>query len=356
MWYEKLSCFLKNLKYCQSTYDHSVLLKNSGNHFTIVLIYVDDLIIGGNDMTEINALKILLDKKFHIKDLSKLRYFLGLEIARSKTGIFLNQRKYALDLIDSCGLLARKLVDSPKVKDFLKSAEKSELLPDPSSYRRLIGRLIYLTTTRPDITYAVQQLSQKMHEPRRGHYQVAIHVIHYIKNNPGQGLLYRKDSSLHLKAYTDADWATCPITRRSITGFCIFLGHSLISWKCKKQNTVSRSSSEAEYRAMASIVCELQWLTYLLQDMQIHSITPTLMFCDNDSARYVAQNVIFHERTKHIEIGCHVVREKLQQGLMHLLPINTTQQITDIFTKALEPKQFQELLCKLGVHNIYSPP
>jgi hypothetical protein len=186
-----------------------------------------------------------------------LRYFLGLEIARSKDGIFLNQRKYTLDLINSCGLLAGKLVQSPMVKDSLKTAKDTLVFSEPERYRRLIGKMIYLTTTRPDIQYAVNQLSQHMSKPHQGHYQAAIRILHYLKNDPGQGLLYKRNSDLRLKAYSDADWATCPVTRRSITGYCIFLGNSLVSWKCKKQNTVSRSSSEAEYRALASTVCEI---------------------------------------------------------------------------------------------------
>jgi hypothetical protein len=118
---------------------------------------------------------------------------------------------------------------------------------------------------------------------------------------------------------------------------------------------VSRSSSEAEYRALASTICEIQWLTYLLKDLRIKFTNPALLFCDNDSARHIAQNVVFHERTKHIEIDCHMVRERLQKGLMDLLPINTKEQLADIFTKALEPKDFQHLLSKLGVCDIYSP-
>jgi hypothetical protein len=273
MWFEKLSSFLLNLRYKQSKNDRSLFIKKRSVLITVILVYVDDLIIGGNNLTEIIALKRVLDAKFKIKDLGELKYFLGLEIARSKKGIFLNQRKYALDLIDSSGLLAGKPVQSPMVKDCMKSSEQTDYYSDPERYRRLIGRMLYLTTTRPDITYVVQQLSQQMHKPREGHYNAALRIIHYLKGNPGQGLLYPNNSELKLKAYSYADWATCAKTRRSTTGYCVFLGNSLISWRCKKQSTISRSSFEAEYIALANTVCELQWLTYLLRDFKIKFVS-----------------------------------------------------------------------------------
>jgi hypothetical protein len=312
MWFEKLSTFLKNLHYKPSHHDHSLFIKHYGSLFIIVLIYVDDLILAGNNTVEITALKRLLDKKIKIKDFGPLHYFLGLEISRSKEGIFLNQRKYMLDLINSCDLLAGKLVQSPMIKDSLKNATETELFPEPERYRRLIGKIIYLTTTTLEIEYAVNQLSKHMHKPHQAHYHATIKIIHYMKNDPGQGLLYRNNSKLCIKAYSDADWATCPITRHSVTGYCVFLGDSLISWKCKKQSTVSRSSFEAEYRALSSTVCEIQCLTYLLKDFRVPFTSHALLFCDNESARHIVQNSVFHERTKHIEIDYHVVCERLQ--------------------------------------------
>lgn len=149
------------------------------------------------------------------------------------------------------------------------SISVDELLTDVDSYRRLVGCLIYLTITRPDICYIVQYLSQFMHSPKQSHWHAALRVVRYIKGSPGLGLLLPSCSDLDLFAYCDADWTTCPMTRRPLTGYCIKLGRSLISWYCKKQNTVSRSFAEAEYRAMATITCEIVWLVGLLQDMGV---------------------------------------------------------------------------------------
>ncbi|XP_020223438.1 uncharacterized protein LOC109805679 [Cajanus cajan] len=223
-----------------------------------------------------------------------------------------------------------------------------------SSYRRLVGRLIYLTNTRPDISHAVQQLSQYMASPTTAHSQAAFRVLRYLKGSPGSGVFLSATGNLQLKAFSDSDWVGCSDSRRSITGFSIYLGDSLISWRSKKQYTVSRSSSEAEYRALASTTCELQWLTYLLQDIHVPFVQPAILYCDNQSAIQIASNQVFHERTKHIEIDCHIVREKVNNGLLKILPISSSMQLADIFTKALSPSIFQGFCSKLGMMNIHS--
>lgn len=150
-----------------------------------------------------------------------------------------------------------------------------------------------------------------MHHPRKPHLEAALRVLRFIKGTPGQGLLFPTINNLTLKAFCDSDWAGCPTTRRSITGYCVFLGNSLISWKSKKQPNVARSSTEAEYRAMAATCLELTWLRYILHDLRVIQNGPTPLHCDNQAALHIAANPIFHECTKHIEIDCHIVREKL---------------------------------------------
>eukprot|EP00257_Ricinus_communis_P018410 XP_015577124.1 uncharacterized protein LOC107261550 [Ricinus communis] len=259
----------------------------------MVLIYVDDMVITGNDADAIHNLKKLLHQQFQIKDLGILKYFLRLEVARSKTGAQPSKFPMEMNL---------KLTN-----------HEGDILHDPARYRRLVGRLIYLTITRPDITYSVNILSQFIHAPRKTHWDAALQVIKYLKGSPGLGLLFPSNNSLTLKAYCDANWANCPMTGRSTTGYCVFLGSSLISWKAKKQKTVSRSSSEAEYRSMAAATCELTWLKFLFNDMQV-SVGPAMLLCNNQAALHIAANSVYHERTKHIELDCHVVREKVQAG------------------------------------------
>ncbi|XP_014499247.1 uncharacterized protein LOC106760308 [Vigna radiata var. radiata] len=198
-------------------------------------------------------------------------------------------------------------------------------LRDPSSYRRLIGKLLYLANIRPDLCFSIDLLSQFMQSPTDYHYRVVQHVLRYMKSKPSEGLFFSSDSPIHLKAFNDSDWETCPNTRRSTTGFCAFLRSSLVSWKSKKQKTVSRSSTEAKYRALAATTCEIQWIKYLLDDLEVLEAGTPALYCDNKSARHIAHNKSFHERAKHIKLDCHVVREKVQANLLHLLPIRSDE-------------------------------
>ncbi|KAK3014383.1 hypothetical protein RJ639_009157 [Escallonia herrerae] len=335
--------------------DHTLFTYRKGDVFLSVLVYVDDLILAGNNSTACSSFKKYLNDCFKLKDLGPLKYFLGIEAARGPRGLFLSQRKYALDILFESGLSASKPAAFPMEQNHGLALAGGPLLSDPGPYRRLIGRLVYLTITRPDICYVVHVLSQFMQSPRSQHWDATLRVLRYLKAAPGQGLFLPADSPLHIYAFCDSDWASCPLTRRSVTGYFVSLRNSLISWRTKKQPTVSRSSAEAEYRSMAVTTCELTWLKSFLLSLGVHHDRPIRLFCDNQAALHIASNPVFHERTKHIEIDCHYVREQLLAGNISTAHVRTTQQVTDIFTKALGRHQFHYLCGKLGIRNLFAP-
>jgi len=181
-------------------------------------------------------------------------------------------------------------------------------------------------------------------------------VLKYLKGCPGSGIFFPRDSDLHIQGFSDADWARCKDNIRFISGQCFFIGKSLVSWRTKKQLTISRSSSKVEYRALASASYEMQWLLYLMKDLKIHCTKKPMIYCDNLSAIHIAANPVFHERTKHLKIDCHIVKEKVQVGVFRLLPVSSKDQATDFFIKSLLPQPFNNLISKLGMINIYQPP
>ncbi|GJV84746.1 ribonuclease H-like domain-containing protein [Tanacetum coccineum] len=319
-WNAKLTQALTEHGFVQSKFHYSLFTKNSDNVFIILLVYVDDIVVTGNNVNEIENFKQFLKSKFQIKDLEKLKYFLGIEVLNNKYGICLSQRKYCLELLHEFGLLAAKHVDTPLAENATLNHTESDddhLLVNVSNYQRLVGKLIYLTNTRPDIPYDVHCLSQYMHYPLNSHLDATLRVLRYLKGSPGSGIQINKTGNLKLRAYADYDWARCHATRKSVSGYCVFLGDSLVTWKRKKQSSLSRSSAEAEYGNMASATFEVIWLSNLLSDMGVKNILPVVMYCDNSSALQIAAKPVFHEKSKHFEIDVHLVRKKLLMVLLN---------------------------------------
>nr|XP_016475818.1 PREDICTED: uncharacterized mitochondrial protein AtMg00810-like [Nicotiana tabacum] len=200
------------------------------------------------------------------------------------------------------------------------------VLPDATPYQKLIGKLLYLAITRPDINFVVHVLSQFMQQPKASHWEATLRLVRYLMGSSGQGILLKNNPCTQLTVFCDSDWAACLNTRKSVTGYIVKLGDSIISWKLKKQHTMSRSSAEAEYRSMTAAISK------------------------------IASNPINHERTNHIEIDCHFVRGMIKEGLIVPEHVNTKNQLVDLLTKALRTVQHQFLLSKLGVLDVFYPP
>ena len=306
-------------------------------------------------MQGIQDLKHFLGCQFEMKDLGPLSYFLRLEVSSSADDYYLTQAKYTSDMISRASIIDSKIFDTPIKYNCCLNSHDGEPLSDATLYRQLVGSLIYLTVTRPDISYEVHVVIQFMATPRSPHYAFVLRILRYLKGTMFDGLHFSSHFSLTLQEYSNANWAGDPIDRRSTTGYCFLLGDSLISWRSKKQIVIARSSTKTEYRALAATTAKLIWLRWLLQDLGVDCSTVTKLHCDNRGAIQIAHNDVFHERTKHIEIDCHFIRHHLLQGTLTLQSVSSQDQLADIFTKPLLPGTFRALTTKLIMVSLKPP-
>ncbi|XP_019258159.1 PREDICTED: uncharacterized protein LOC109236430 [Nicotiana attenuata] len=258
--YAKLTEALYSRGYTHSMFDYSLFYKGKGNSVTFVAVYVDDVIITGAHLEKITSLTKFLHETFRIKDLGRLHYFLGLEILYKGDGVLIKQRKFTQDLLKEFDCIGCTTVTSPLDPTVKLKADEEISLSDPGHYRKLVGKLNFLIGTRPDIAYSVQHLSPYMQNPRDTHLRASVHVLRYLKGSLSLGIFLSNSRDYRVRAFCDSDWAACPETRKSVSGYIVLLGDSPISWKSKKQSTISLSSAEAEYRVVRKVVGELVWL------------------------------------------------------------------------------------------------
>lgn len=346
-WFDTFSQFLIEFGFVCSKSDPSLFTYHHKKKTLVLLLYVDDILLTGSDSTLLNQLLFALNQRFSMKDLGQPSCFLGIEIQAHDGGMFLHQTSYTKDILQQTAMSECNPVATPL--PLRPDYEESPLFAEPTYFRSVAGKLQYLTITRPDIQYAVNFVCQRMHAPTDADFCFLKRILWYIKGTATLGLHIRKDSAMQLSAFCDSDWAGCKETRRSTTGFCTLLGPNLISWSAKRQPTVSRSSTEAEYRALGATAQEITWISFLLRDIGLHQPQSTLLLCDNLSAVYLSTNPAMHKRSKHFDTDYHCIREQVALGLIETRHIPGTLQIADIFTKSLARKAFEELRFKLGV-------
>jgi hypothetical protein len=347
-WYSRFATFLCSQGFVEAKSDTSLFLLRRGPDTAYLLLYVDDIVLTASSPGLLRRIISCLQQEFAMKDLGALHHFLGVTVERRPQGLFLHQRQYPVDLLERAGMAECK----PCATRLDTQGKVSAAVPpvaDPTGYRSTVGALQYLIFTRPDIAYAVQQVCLHMHDPREPHLTAMKRILRYLRGTLDFGLLLHWSSTTELRVYTDADWAGCPDTRRSTSGYVVFLGDSLVSWSSKRQPVVSRSSAEAEYRAVANGVAEAAWLRQLLQELHSPLATSTLVFCDNVSAVYLCTNPVQHQRTKHVEIDLHIVRERIACGAVRVLHVPTTSQFADVFTKGLPTMVFTEFRSSLNI-------
>uniref|UniRef100_A0A2N9F808 Uncharacterized protein n=1 Tax=Fagus sylvatica TaxID=28930 RepID=A0A2N9F808_FAGSY len=347
-WFDSFSTQLLHLGFTASNADSSLFIYKQGKVIAYLLLYVDDIVLTSNTPSYLDHLIHQLNSVFDLKDLGSLHYFLGLQVTRTSNSLYIKQTKYASDLLKKHHMLECKPASSPSCPNTRLSLHHGELLTDPHAYRSMVGALHYLTFTRPDISFAVHQVCQYMSTPTTTHLAAAKRVLRYIRGTLHHGIEFTP-GPLTLSAYTDADWAGDPDDRRSTSGFLVYLGNNAITWSAKKQPTVSRSSTESEYRALAIASVEICWIRTLLKDLCIYISDPPILWCDNVSALAIASNPVFHARTKHIEVDFHFVRERVLRKDLVVKFVSTIDQLADIFTKSLPTHRFLDLRRNLTV-------
>ncbi|KAL0539674.1 hypothetical protein IC582_023890 [Cucumis melo] len=263
-----------------------------------------------------------------------------MKVAKSKEGISVSQRKDTLDLLIEIGVLGCHPADTP-IEFNCKLENSDDQVPvDKEQYQRLVGKLIYLSHIRPDISFAVSAVSQFMQAPYEEHIEAVKRILRYLKTTPGKGLMFRKTDKMTVEAYTDSDWAG---------------SGNLVTWRSKKQSVVARSSAEAEYRVMSLGICEEIWLQKVLSYLHQECKTPLKLFCYNKAAISITNNQVQHDRTKHVEIDRHFIKERLDSGSICIPYIPSSRQVADVLTKGLLKPNFDFCVSKLGLIDIYVP-
>lgn len=307
-----------------------------------MLIYVADIIIVSSCPSATEKLIKKLMNNFAVKDLGLLEYFLGIEVKHEKNGILLSQRRYALDLLKKANMEKCKAISTPMASNEKLLRDQGTALKETEHFqdRSVVGGLQYLTMTRPDLSFAVNRVCQYVQAPTDVHWAAVKRILRYVKGTLDLGLKIQRSPNTTLSAFSDSDWAGCPNDRRSTGGFAIFLGTNLVSWSSRKQQTVSRSSTEAEYKAIANATAEIIWVQSLLRELRVFQHKAPLLWCDNLGATFLTANPMFHARTKHVEVDFHFVREQVARKAMEVRFISSKDQLADILTKPLSRAPF----------------
>ncbi|KAH9704464.1 Integrase catalytic domain-containing protein [Citrus sinensis] len=351
-WYDRLKNFLLDNEFSMGKADTTLFVKHKNQDILIVQIYVDDIIFGStNELCK--DFSSCMSQEFEMSMMGELKYFLGLQIKQNEEGIFINQAKYVKDLIKRFGYdngTAKSTPMSTTIK--LDKDEKGKEV-DIKTYRGMIGSLLYLTASRPDIMFSVCLCARFQSCPKESHMLAVKRIFRYLIGTINLGLWYPRGTHIDLTCYSDADFAGYKVDRKSTSGTCHFLGHSLVSWFSKKQNSVALSTTEAEYIAAGSCCAQILWMKQTLRDYGI-KLDQIPILCDNTSAINLSKNPIQHSRNKHTEIRHHFLRDHVQKGDVVIKFVSTENQLADIFTKPLSEEHFIKIRHELGMMNVES--
>eukprot|EP00253_Pinus_taeda_P036216 PITA_36216 len=342
-WYSRIDFYLLENEFDKCEGEPTVYIKEKDGKILIVVLYIDDVIFTGNDDYLIKNFKSVMKEEFEMTDMGLLRYFLGIEVDQNENGIFISQARYVNEVLERFNMQEFMAAITPMVMGLKLSKEDSSKDFDPSLYKSIVGSLMYLTTTRPDIMFAVSLISRFVERPKEAHWQAAKRILRYVKGTKMLGILYTVSECSDLVGYTDSDWAGSIDDRKSTSGYVFHMGSGAISWASKKKSIVALSTAEAKYVAATAAACQAVWMRRMLRSLGREQAKATVIFCDNSSAIALSKNSMFHKRTKHIYTRFHYIRELVSNGEIILQHCRTQEQVADILTKPLDQKSFEFL-------------
>ncbi|XP_031249322.1 uncharacterized protein LOC116107157 [Pistacia vera] len=317
-WYSRINDHLLSLDFVRSPNEHTLYIREAEDDVMIISLYVDDLLVIGSNQAQVLEFKKSMHSEFEMTDLGEMSYF-GMKIDQCVDGIFVNQRKYASEVLKKFCIENCKPVDLPLVPNLKLSKSDEAKKVDEGLYRSLIGCLLYLTATRLDLMYATSLLSRFMSQPTKTHFKTAKRVLRYVKGSTDFGVWFKRSENLKLVGLSDSDWAGLTYDMRSTSRYAFFLNCGAICWLSRKQETVAQSIAKAEYISDAAAVNQAIWLRKILEDLKLKQVKPTAIMCDNQSSVAMAKNLMHHRRTKHIKMKFHAVREAEKNGEVELM-------------------------------------
>ncbi|KAL4573443.1 hypothetical protein LXL04_020249 [Taraxacum kok-saghyz] len=342
-WYATLTDHLLKHGYKRGKIDQTLFIKRVKKELIMVQIYVDDIIFGSTSEELCKDFETVMKKRFEVSSLGEMTMFLGLQVRQGSSGILLHQGKYVTEMLEKFGFQDSKEASTPMAERPLLNSDPDGEQVDQTLYRSMIGSLMYLTASRPDVLFAVCQCARYQTNPKTSHIIAVKRIFRYLKGRPKLGLWYPKNPEFNLYAFTDSNYGGCEFDRKSTTAGCQFLGDRLISWQCKKQQTVSTSTAEAEFVAASACCSQVIWMQHQLLDYGLDYLN-TAIFCDNDAAIQITKNPVQHSKTKHIDIKVHFIRDCYERGLIHLAQVHTDNNVADLFTKPFARARFDVLV------------
>ncbi|GJX34366.1 putative ribonuclease H-like domain-containing protein [Tanacetum coccineum] len=349
-WYATLSTFLEKHGYKRGTIDKTLFIKRDKKDIMLVQVYVDDIIFGSTNKSWCDEFEALMKSRFQMSSMGELTFFLGLQVKQNKGGIFISQDKYVAEILKKFDLVNVKAAITPMETKVPLTKDEDAIDVDVHLYRSMIGSLMYLTASRPDIMYAVCVCSRFQVTPKTSHLNAVKRIFKYLKGKPNLGLWYPRESPFDLEAFSDSDYGGSNLDRKSTTGGCQFLGQRLISWQCKKQTIVATSTTEAEYVAAANCCGQVLWVQNQLLDYGFNFMN-TKIHIDNESTICIVKNPVYHSKTKHIEIRHHFIRDCYEKKLISVEKIHTDLNVADLLTKPFDGPRFNYLVVSIGMIN-----